>query len=383
MQGDFFDLAALKLEVPSGDVQPRYRVDLNIQATDTNYDTGPKTGTNTDPIRLLVVSAGDLLVEIGKEEESLGLKLDEALAKLAICRANYSFVNSKHITRLPDEIDAVKVKSKGVAQDIAKARELVLNVGRAFRKIETECIINQLDDRTIAQYGKFANRIERVLGENPRAVSPDEDELLLTGKSGATPFGMLTPKATFPATEKLIATVQAALDLTPGRYAEPGQATDTDIHINLLEQEIVSIRAVLGEAQSKERLIKEARALIERQKRVRLEIVQMQRAIEEDLDKPAIGSVGEVFLTKGETKKITQSLAWRLYKGPPGNEDTLVVKLAASDASIVVPAELKLDFEKNNLNFSYEIRAGNKEGTYAVTVTPAAGKPVEVKVTVK
>ena len=69
LEGDYFDLAALKLEVAAGDVQPRYRVDLNIQATDTNFDTGPKTATNTDPIRLLVVSSGDLLVEIGKEEE--------------------------------------------------------------------------------------------------------------------------------------------------------------------------------------------------------------------------------------------------------------------------------------------------------------------------
>lgn len=381
MQGDYFDLAALKLEVASGDVQPRYRVDLNVQATDTNFDTGPRTATNTDPIRLLVVSSGDLLIEIGKEEEALAFKLDEALTRLAECRANYSFVNSKHNTRLPDEIVAVKTMSIRVSQAVAKARELVLNVGRAFRKIEKECVVNQLDDRTIAQYGKFANRIDRVLGENPEIISPDEYDAIQAGRSDATPFGSLTPRSTFPNTEKLIASVQDALE--QGRYAEPGMATDADIRINLLEQEVRSIREILGEAQSKEKLIKEARALIERQRRVRQEIVQLQRAMEEELDKPSIGEVGEVALSKGESKTIKHSLAWRLYKGPPGNEDTLVVKLAASDPSIVVPAELKLDFEKNNESFTYAIRAGNKEGSYTVIVTPAVGKPVEVKVTVK
>ena len=47
MEGDYFDLDALKLEAGSADVQPRYRIDLNVQATDTNFDTGPKTAPPT------------------------------------------------------------------------------------------------------------------------------------------------------------------------------------------------------------------------------------------------------------------------------------------------------------------------------------------------
>ena len=290
-------------------------------------------------------------------------------------------MNSKHITRLPDEIEAVKIKSKGVAQDLAKARELVLTVGRAFRKIETECIINQLDERTIAQYGKFANRVYRVLGENPRAVSPDEDEAIQTGKSDATPFGLLTPKSTFPATEKLIADVQSALDETPPRYAQPGMATDADIRINMLEQEIASIRAILGEAQSKEKVIKEIRALIERQNRVRREILELQIGLNKELlsKEPAIGAVGQLFLSKGEVKKVKHALRWRQY-----DKDDLAVKVTSSDPkAIVVPAELKLNFEKNQSDFEYEIRAGNMDGEFTVTLTPEVGDKVEVKVVVK
>ena len=359
MEGDYFDIDALKLAADSSDVQARYRIDLNVQATDTNFDTGPRTASNVDPIRLLVVSSGDLLVEIGKEEEVLGAKLDEALAKLRLCRDNYSFVNSKHLTRLPDEIGAVTVKSKTVIQDVAKAKEIVLNVGRAFRKIETETIINNLDGRTIAQYGKFANRIERALGETPPVVSPDEDAEIQTGRSEATPFGALTPRTTFPQVEKDLAAVQENLDRNT--YADPGQATEADIKLNALEQEITRIRQILGEAQSKDKLIKEARAIIERQLRVRREIQELERALTGELTKeePAIGPVGEIFLAKGEAKQVKHSINWRQYK-----KDDLAVTLAVSEAgALVVPEKLKLTFEDHQFDFSYEIRAMNKEGS--------------------
>ncbi len=273
VNGDYFDIKELNLEVAAGDVQPRYRIDLNIQATDTNYDTGPKSASNAEPIRLLVVSAGDLLVEIGKEEETLGAKLDEALVKLAAAKSKYVFVNSKHITRIPDEIDAVRERSKGTGQDLAKAREVVQNVARDFRKIERECVINQLDEKTIVQYGRFANRLDRVLGENPQTVSPEEEERLLSGE--------IAPKQTFPATEKLIATAHNMLE--EGRYADPpGLVTEADLAINALEREVADIRKVLGEAQSKERLKKLIMSIIENQEqRVRAEIKKW----EEELNK--------------------------------------------------------------------------------------------------
>jgi len=378
MEGDYFDLAALKLEVQSGDIQPRYRIDLNLQATDTNFDTGPKTSSNTDPIRLLVVSAGDLLVEIGKEEEALGAKLDEALGKLAACRANYAFVNSKHLTRLPDEVEAVKVKSKGVALDVAKAKELLLNVGRAFQRIQQETVINQLDDRTIAFYGKFANRIDRVLGETPQVISPDEDEQIQNGKSETLPFGLLTPKSTFPAVEKSMASVEDLLE--KGQYADPDQASEADLRITMLEQEVSLIRAILGEAQSKERLLKTVRDLIEKQEQVQREIKIWQRIIEGEflVETPAIGRIGDLFLAKGESRKVKHTLNWRNYK-----KDDLVVKVAVSDPSVVVPNELKLSYENNSFDFSYEIRAGTKEGDFKITLTPEVGDKVEMKVTVK
>lgn len=374
VDGDYFDVSKLGLEVQAGDVQGRYRIEMNLLATDTNYDTGPRTGTNVEPIKLLVVSPGDLLVEIGKEEEALALKLDEALTKLAAAKSKYAFVNSKHITRQLDELDAVRVRAKDAAQDIVKARELVLGVARAYRKLERECVVNQLDERTIVGYGKFANRLARVLGENTQPVSPDEDDQLRDGS--------LTPEGTFPNTEKLIATVQTILDgMEPRRYAEPAQATDADLAINNLEREIIKIRRLLGEAQNKDKLRKDLLALIESQERIRLEVINWERELNKILtsEEPAISPMGLVFLAKGESKKITHKLAWRQYK-----KDDLNVKITVSDpAGVTVPAELKLNFENHQFEFTYEIRGGTKDGEFTVTVMPEVGNKVEYKVTVK
>ena len=368
--GDYFDLKPLNLEVQPATSSP---------VTDRPQHPGhrhelrpvPKSASNAEPIRLLVVSAGDLLVEIGREEDALRGKLDEALVKLAAAKPKYAFVSSKHITLIPDEIDAcasgrrMPAKTSPRRADCSKRRPR-LPENRA------RCVINQLDEKTIVQYGRFANRLDRVLGENPQTVSPEEEERLREGK--------LNPQKTFPETEKLIATAQNMLE--EGRYADPpALVTEADLAINALEREVADIRKELGESQSNERLKKLVASIIESQLRVRADIKKWERELVEILvsDEPLIGSIGAVFLAKGETKKIKHSLNWRQYK-----KDDLTVKVTVSEAGVVtVPGELKLEFEKNQFDFTYELRAGNKDGEVTVTLTPEVGKKVEFKVTVK
>ena len=93
---------------------------------------------------------------------------------------------------------------------------------------------------------------------------------------------------------------------------------------------------------------------------------------------PTIGEAGALSLTKGEAKKIQHTIHWNQYK-----EDDLVVKVTASDSSIMVTPTMTLNFEKHQFRFEYEIKAGNKDGTFKITLTPAMGPPVEVQVTVK
>lgn len=389
VRGDYFDIGALKLEVAQGEIQPQHQVILDIQATDTNYDTGPKSAANTagtppGPMNILVISAGDLLVEIGKEEEELGKKLDEAIQKLDGAKKKYEFVHLKNGFAPLDEVDAVKVRSKDTIQDVVKAKELIQNVAREFRKIERECIVNDLSEGNIANYGKIANRLERALGETPKPVSPDESRAIAFDDLSIAQ-GTLPPRPTFTETEKLMGLCQSQLDWASDRgeriWADGETVTDAMLELNKLTGELRAVRALLGEAANKEKLRGWLRDLIGKQRMVGKLIQGMLKDWEDDKLKPtpALGPVGPVFLAKGETKKIKQNIDWRQYKG-----DTLGVKLASSDpAAVVVPAELMLDFEKHNLNFEYELRAGTKEGDYTITLTPASGEKVEVKVTVR
>ena len=83
-----------------------------------------------------------------------------------------------------------------------KARELVDSVARDFRRIERECVFNQLPENTLEHYGMFANRGERIMGETPNLVSQKEEDSVNTGRSEVMPFGVLTPFSTFPLTER-------------------------------------------------------------------------------------------------------------------------------------------------------------------------------------
>ncbi|MBA4189633.1 MAG: hypothetical protein C0467_16735 [Planctomycetaceae bacterium] len=365
VDGDYFDIGALKaLQVAPGDVQPRYELLLTVEATDTNFDTGPRIG-RSEPITLLVVSEGDLLVKIGEDEERLGAKLDEVIKKLDGAKVKYDFVKSKSERQLPDELEAVKVRSKDSWQDVVKSRDNVQAVAREFRRIERECIYNNMNEKSIAFYGEFANRLERALGENPPSVSESEERSL----------GERLPKSTFPRVDKLMGDAQTEFD--QGRWVDPGIVTAASIELFKLHEEMVKIRGLLGEVQTKDRL----RNLIESIKNKQLLISKAIKDWDIELGKgrtakiPELGSAGPFFMAKGETKKVRQSIKWRQYDG-----DSLTVKVTASDPSIMVPAELKLDFEKNDLNFEYEVRSGMKEGDFTVTLTPVVGPDVPGKV---
>ena len=349
-------------------------MELNVRATDTNCDTGPKATANTPPIRLLVVSQADLLYEVGKDEEALGIKLADAIKKVDEAKKKYEYVRSKNAySTLEEQLDNVKVRSKDAMQDLAKAKDIVQTILREFRRIEKECIYNQLDDKVIAAYGDFANTADRILGETPAPVSAHEEAELDKRLERNQPY------STFPTAENLTAQVQKALE--EGRWADPVLVSDAEIALFGLARELSAFKARIGEGETFDKVKNEITVLRDQQKRLLREL-EMWKIWNDGLlvqDIPSISSVGPVFLRKGETKRIQQNIHWRQYK-----EDTYTIKVASSDpTAVIVPSELKLDFEKNDLKFDYEIRATNKEGDFTVTLTPAVGPKIEFKVTVK
>jgi hypothetical protein len=363
-----------KLLARAGDVQTRYRIDLNVVATDTNLETGPKTGKNQELIRLLVVSEADLLSQIGVEETALAAVLKEAQEKVGAAKTKMEFVRNKNGVGDPKDEGAmapVKVRATDALQDVAKARDRVLGVLRDYRRIYRECQINRVSTPATSGYGRLGNRFERVLGDNPAPV--DEEEARDVGS------GVLRPLSTFARVEKLMGDVLGTL--SEGRWADPATASDAEIELNKLFAELEKLRGLLGDRLELEKLRTELTNIIERQEQLERALDKKQRAAEDrlKLPHPTIDPAGPVFLAKGESKRVRHTITWNQSKS-----DDLTVKVTASDpAGVIVPAELKLNFDDNSLDFQYEIRAGQKEGDFVITLTPQAGDPVKVQVAVK
>ena len=361
---DYFDLkelhdaGVLKIAASDTDVQTIYRMDLNVQATDTNVAnaTGPRVARNADPIRLRIVSEGDLLTEIGIEEKQLGERLDDALAKLALAKRKYEFVRTTngYQEESPQQVDAVKVRAQDALQDVERARDVVQAVVREFRRLTRECEINRVNDATQTRSANFTALIESILSEAPQA------------------------DATFPSTQAQLNGVQNALNAR--RWAPLAAVSDAENSLYKLERRLKDIRDMLGEAVNKDKLKKALIQIKEHQGRIRKEIKEYQEYIATILNSPhpTIGGSGLVSLGKGETKRVEQKIQWNQYQ-----KDDIIVKVTASDPSITVVPELKLNYETNQFRFDYEIKAGNKEGSFKVILTPAVGPAVEVPVVVK
>jgi len=81
---DGFDLEKnmpkLRVSDPTA-VQPQYRVELNVVATDANIESGPKTGQALSQSPSGHFRSGTA-AEISKDEEGLINKLDDTIKKL-------------------------------------------------------------------------------------------------------------------------------------------------------------------------------------------------------------------------------------------------------------------------------------------------------------
>jgi hypothetical protein len=347
------------------DAQPIFRMDLNVQATDNFVDNpeGPRVARNIEPIRLRIVPESDLLSEIAKEEEQLGLRLDEAIAKLQAARRKYEFVSSNNGRKdeVPEQVDAVKVRALDALGDVEKARDIVQSVVREMRRLHRECEINRVNDAALEGARKRPERLNQLLSEDPNAP------------------------ATFPKAQGHMNQVQNALN--GGKWAPLVSVSDAQEALYRLEDLLTIIRKEIGEVTTKDKLKADLQKIKGEQSRIRKQILDWQQTIQEEFNKeyPTFGEVGVLSFSKGETKQISQTIRWNQYK-----KDDIVVKLAVYDGAnnlvadaLVVPAELTLDFEKHQFRFAYELKALNKEGNFRIRMTPAVGPAKEIQVIVK
>ena len=117
---EYLDLQPLGLRVSDdSQVQQRYRLRLEIAAQDGTVETGPGIGAGKEKFTVILVSENELLTEIAKEEESLHVKLEDAVNKLKEGRTKLDQVLAEFPTLKGDEFSPMARRAEELQNDRA------------------------------------------------------------------------------------------------------------------------------------------------------------------------------------------------------------------------------------------------------------------------
>jgi hypothetical protein len=153
--GDF-PLETANLLAPADKPQPRYRVTLWVEATDTDLDStkavdgidGPKVGASKERFVLLVVAEPDLLVEIGKDEEKLSNDLGATIDKLREVLDKVVQINST-LAGSPkaEEVAPLSVRAEALEQLVDQSDASTKEVLMKYETLLKEMRGNQIDPK--------------------------------------------------------------------------------------------------------------------------------------------------------------------------------------------------------------------------------------------
>ncbi|MFL5241154.1 MAG: hypothetical protein ACJ8FY_03520 [Gemmataceae bacterium] len=178
-QGDAdtsFDLKPLGLEVPKGgaDPQPRYKMQIWVEAVDNNIETGPGKSLVKERLPFIIVSEDELLSEIGKEEEGEYTKLSEVVTALKQAQTQMDTIKGDLIaanlnreafgpmTVRVEEQETLLDKHKLAVTEVKAAYDRILRELKAnrvspdwIRRVDVD-ICKQLDAALTDDVGEFA-----------------------------------------------------------------------------------------------------------------------------------------------------------------------------------------------------------------------------------
>ncbi|QVL34718.1 hypothetical protein KIH39_12655 [Telmatocola sphagniphila] len=175
----YFDLRKYAKSLEEKDervAQRSYTLTLNISATDTNVESGPKVSLNKEPFLFKLVSEGELLAEISREEAGLALKLDEVIRRLEDLLAKYSGVASR-LNTLKEKDDFLPDQTRlgELLETLAKTKDTATDVSTAYTRIIKEYRFNRFNDNLI---GKLDEKIVKPLDSCVKADFPAAEEAL-------------------------------------------------------------------------------------------------------------------------------------------------------------------------------------------------------------
>ena len=170
-------------------VQPRYRLTLWIEATDTDLDStrgidgidGPKTSASKERYVLIVVPDEELQSEIAKDEGELSVTMGNALEKLIDAHDKLGVLKndlSKKSELKPENLSPLAVRTEtldeAISQAQGSAKEVLTKYQSLFKelkgnkiegnktKIVLDEIINPLDDLDSSGFGKAREKMQAL-----------------------------------------------------------------------------------------------------------------------------------------------------------------------------------------------------------------------------
>jgi hypothetical protein len=171
---EFLDLQPLGLKVSDdSQMQPRYRLRLEVAARDSNVETGPATSSGKEKFTIVLVSENELLTEIAKEEESLHVKLEDALNKLKEGRTKLDQVLQELPTLKGDEFSPMTRRAEELQETVVRTWDITQEVYKDYRRILKELNVNRVQAKIVSKVDQsICQPLESIL--NQEFVRADE-----------------------------------------------------------------------------------------------------------------------------------------------------------------------------------------------------------------
>jgi hypothetical protein len=168
------------LKASEGQRQPRYRLQLWMEATDTDIVTGPHRGQSKERFNFIIVPEEELLGEVAKEEENHHVKLDQAVSRLREGESKLTTMKLDLATeggvKQKDVFGNMSLRTEEIEQTLEKTLTTVTEVHADYQRILQELILNRI--QTINYIKNIEDNIVGKLREAIDADYPDAEKAM-------------------------------------------------------------------------------------------------------------------------------------------------------------------------------------------------------------
>jgi hypothetical protein len=337
----------LAVKDPDKTPQPSYLLTLDLLATDNNVETGPKFGTNKEPLIFKIVAYEELLAEVAREQSELGTKLDEVLRRVEDVQRKYLGVSERlRKVAVPEDYFPEQSRSLEILESGTKSRDLTSEIQTDYLRIYKELVTNRFPNKTTDDL------LRLVLQPLEQSLKTDFPDVIdsLTGLNSMVNQNR-TPDAVFMTVgQERLARLLATLRL---------------------------LRSNIGQVIGVQELIVSARKILDAHtKEIGPGIRELIKTQELSLLAPTIKAAA-IEIEQGKKANLAVEIDWISELDEPYS-----LRLVTSvEGSLKIPA--RFEVKGTPAKVEIPVEAGNKPGLIKIKVVPSVGKTIEVNVTVR